>query len=866
MSIKQPFRILLETEKGKKYSYISCNNQVTSSVSQSLFSSDDFPNYAMSASQVWERITGSISCSYQNQFEFSSSADQFNVAKTFSDEIYLSSSLNGFGESGSIQFKYTGIQSENGVRDRLNRFKFFGSGFCTALNLVENFWYRTDEFKLTSGSENHYFRGDVDAESLTVLNNFNVASVGSVTTHLPFRIDKTDSKFIKFVNVSGSDLPNNDLYFGYNQLTNNYELSASFKDGETSKFNIGGVTRLNTTNIGLGTSVSSLNDEPQLVIDGGTDAALASTNSGYIILTGNGYAMAIDNNEIQAKTDGTEASNLLLQHEGGNVITNHDAGNFMIGDTGESGADVLSFTPPAKLTVVGDISASGKITANEYYVNVVTSSITYSDGSTKFGDSSDDTHIFTGSLSGEKHLTISGDISASGDVFVDGTVSASNFHLTSSGGVTVHMGMSGDDNIGKWAFHRDGTRKHLIYLDGRDDQIVPQDSLVFKHGVIADGNDHINFHMQQDDQTVYFHGDIHVGQYIKHKGDTNTYINFTDDDINITVGGINMIDLTEDSNDEITFNEGAADLDFRVEGEDDPNLLFTDATTPGRVGIGTNTPTKKLTVAGSISGSDLYLASGSNPLITLERINSSQNVGIVYKNTQGHMVAGIDNDKQNSGANIFGIGYHGDIIDDDGTDHATFVVTGSQVVINNATSASSGAALTVGGNISGSGTVTAKTFRSEKINIVTTAVDNTWYYFPIGPNPYSSAQDPGNTVPLSGFQATAMCNLSIKRLKLTFFYLVENMGTLSMKLQKYDGSGDPDSTSNWVDVGTTWTIKSADLVNGERAYHAPSDWDISAGENYILALNSNTSGGQVNVLWMNGGITIEEDWNNQVSS
>jgi hypothetical protein len=63
------------------------------------------------------------------------------------------------------------------------------------------------------------------------------------------------------------------------------------------------------------------------------------------------------------------------------------------------------------------------------------------------------------------------------------------------------------------------------------------------------------------------------------------------------------------------------------------------------------------------------------------------------------MIAGIDEDAQNSGANIFGIGYYGDLIDNDGQNHATFVVTGSQVVINNATSASSGAALTVGGNI-----------------------------------------------------------------------------------------------------------------------------------------------------------------------
>ena len=37
-------------------------------------------------------------------------------------------------------------------------------------------------------------------------------------------------------------------------------------------------------------------------------------------------------------------------------------------------------------------------------------------------------------------------------------------------------------------------------------------------------------------------------------------------------------------------------------------------------------------------------------------------------------------------------------------------------------------------------------------------------------------------------------------------------------------------------------------------------------QNYILAFNSNTSGGQTNVIWMNGGITVEEDWNTQIAS
>lgn len=50
----------------------------------------------------------------------------------------------------------------------------------------------------------------------------------------------------------------------------------------------------------------------------------------------------------------------------------------------------------------------------------------------------------------------------------------------------------------------------------------------------------------------------------------------------------------------VVVNESGADKDFRVEGDGDANLLFTDASTD-RVGIGTNTPTVKLDVAGDSS-------------------------------------------------------------------------------------------------------------------------------------------------------------------------------------------------------------------------------------------------------------------------
>ena len=50
--------------------------------------------------------------------------------------------------------------------------------------------------------------------------------------------------------------------------------------------------------------------------------------------------------------------------------------------------------------ISGDLVVSGSITANEYNVNVINTNVTHidADGNTKFGDTPDDTHQFTGSV------------------------------------------------------------------------------------------------------------------------------------------------------------------------------------------------------------------------------------------------------------------------------------------------------------------------------------------------------------------------------------------------------------------------------------------------------------------------------------
>ena len=107
--------------------------------------------------------------------------------------------------------------------------------------------------------------------------------------------------------------------------------------------------------------------------------------------------------------------------------------------------------------------------------------------------------------------------------------------------------------------------------------------------------------------TLTVSGDVGVNEYIYHNGDADTFIRFTDDDINIQAGGVNFIDITQDSTNEITFNEAGADVDFRVEGNSDANLLFVEGGT-NRVGIGTNSPGALLDVDGTLDTTNLTIA------------------------------------------------------------------------------------------------------------------------------------------------------------------------------------------------------------------------------------------------------------------
>ena len=86
---------------------------------------------------------------------------------------------------------------------------------------------------------------------------------------------------------------------------------------------------------------------------------------------------------------------------------------------------------------------------------------------------------------------------------------------------------------------------------------------------------------------------ITLGQYLYHDGDTNTYLQFNGaDNFRVVTDGWERFGV---SNSGIVINDVGRDYDFRVESNDNANMLFVDGWND-RVGIGTNTPSVSLDI------------------------------------------------------------------------------------------------------------------------------------------------------------------------------------------------------------------------------------------------------------------------------
>ena len=385
------FRILLETVEGNTTSYIS----------QSFVNTND--NLFLTANSVYQRITGSVSCSYQNQTNFSGN---FNTNFTFKDNTLLSASLQNGKITGSVQF--TALDTEY---DRLLRYKFIGEKVTNVLGLPSDQWIYVDQVRLPVDDEANIFQGNANLGNVSISDTLTFAGGSDVNSDIPILIDTGSDRYIKFVDERGiSEVA---LRMGYDTDTDTYEISGS----DNFTFNIGGIDTANITAISSsgfifskntdgGNSIITIeNSNTDTGIDKGVGIEFKHSNTSGTqdagkIIAGkhSGYGEAAigskdSNLQFFTTLDGTDTERLRIDSNG----------NVGIGTT----------NPPKTLTVEGDISASGTIFSNAIEVthftsSFITSSTIVTEGSNIFGDAIIDTHKFNG------HITASGNISASG--------------------------------------------------------------------------------------------------------------------------------------------------------------------------------------------------------------------------------------------------------------------------------------------------------------------------------------------------------------------------------------------------------------------------------------------------------------------
>ena len=68
------------------------------------------------------------------------------------------------------------------------------------------------------------------------------------------------------------------------------------------------------------------------------------------------------------------------------------------GSTGTTISSAGVFQTDGAGTFAGNLRVGGTLSAEQFHTTIVSSSILYQSGSTRFGDTTDDTHAFTGSL------------------------------------------------------------------------------------------------------------------------------------------------------------------------------------------------------------------------------------------------------------------------------------------------------------------------------------------------------------------------------------------------------------------------------------------------------------------------------------
>lgn len=329
----------------------------------------------------------------------------------------------------------------------------------------------------------------------------------------------------------------------------------------------GEIMRITNSKVGIGTTspgykldvAGDINSSTGLIRRGG-NAIIKS--SGAETMIGPGGAGIISFHSSATMTTGDETvridanGNLLLNNTSANArLDIREDSNYALRLEDASG-HYFRVNTGGDTEIRGNVTVQGTITAQEFHTELVSASIIYESGSTKFGDTQDDVHDFTGSLnvSGSVHLA---DIST----LKLGNATGGDLQLYHNGSHSLINNQTGNLYI------RNQTNDGKVYFQA-DDGAGNDTTYFYLDGGQSDGT---NFATRFPDQSIILLGSgtsWNDGTQIYHNG-TNFYLNEYAGDINITV-------QTNDGDIKFSSDNGSGGVTqyVRIDGSSHQTLFF----------------------------------------------------------------------------------------------------------------------------------------------------------------------------------------------------------------------------------------------------------------------------------------------------
>jgi cytoskeletal protein CcmA (bactofilin family) len=272
-------------------------------------------------------------------------------------------------------------------------------------------------FEFLSGALDQTFSTEIElmlsASSLVTTSSFNsyTSSAGSVNTSSLLTTSSFNAYTSSVVSVNTSSLATT---ASLNSYTSSNDGKWNTLGGQTGSFVTEAETGSFVTNVSMFLSKSIFDTYTGSAANAVSSAINAATSS---LSSSNA---ALDNIQLFTSSFNTFTSSVNSTTQSLNnftasvIATGSNINSFTASVNGKTGsfATTGSNTFTGTQTINGNLVVTGSLTAQQF---IISSSVTYlttsfSSGSTKFGDSIDDTHQFTGSLNATGSLTVNGKI------------------------------------------------------------------------------------------------------------------------------------------------------------------------------------------------------------------------------------------------------------------------------------------------------------------------------------------------------------------------------------------------------------------------------------------------------------------------